>query len=79
VHQAPQMVLATEDALAVLLNVVPELPGETVGPLYTTNRTLLILVPTHLHQPISKGSSEGTLPWRGLVWGRQNLEIVVSC
>jgi hypothetical protein len=47
------MVLATEDALAVLLNVVPELPGETVGPLYTTNRTLLITCPdapssTHL-------------------------------
>jgi len=51
--------LATEDALAILLNVVPELPGETVGPPYTTNGTLLILVATNFHQPISNPYTEG--------------------
>jgi hypothetical protein len=61
-----------KDALAILLNVVPELPGEAVGPLYTTNGTLLILVPTNFHQPISNPYTEGRsgsiLAYRGLLW-----------
>jgi hypothetical protein len=75
-------VLTTEDALAVLLNVVPELPGEAVGPLYATNRTLLILVPTNLHEPISNPYTEGRsgsiLAYRGLLWVGRNLKIVVT-
>ena len=81
--QSAVEVLATEDALAVLLNLVPELPGEAVGPFYATNGTLLILVPTNFHQPISnpycEGRSEGILPYRGLLWVGKNPEIIASC
>ena len=73
---------SAEDALAVLLNVVPELPREAVGSLYTTNRTLLVLVPTNFHQPISNPYTEGRsgsiLAYRGLLWVGRNGERAVS-
>jgi hypothetical protein len=51
------------------IHVEPELPGEAIGPLYTTDGTLLIFVPTNLHEPISnpytEGRSRSTLAWRG--------------
>ncbi len=51
--QSAVEVLATEEMPSVLLDIVPELPGKVVGPLYTRNGTLLILVPTNLPQSIS--------------------------
>jgi hypothetical protein len=43
--------LATEEMPSVLLEIVPELPGKVIGPLYTRNGTLLILVPTNFLNP----------------------------